>query len=184
MSQERECQVPRKAKPEKAKTKAQEAIPNRKPLQAPKRPTTLPPPPPRAKPEGWFERLSAALLEHAAQPFEYGTSDCLSLVADAVKAQTGENIYPLTGRAKTKKGAEKALLKRGVTNIGDAIAKRFNEIPLAAAHVGDIVTVLNDDYSVTCGIVVGSDIVVKDKSGNARLPRHRAQRAFRVEAPE
>ena len=83
-------------------------------LQAPKRETTLPAAPPlRAKPTGWFDRLSAALLEHARQPFAYGRSDCMTLVADAVAAQTGEDIYPVIGRADSKRAAEKELLKRG-----------------------------------------------------------------------
>lgn len=163
----------------------QRLIPSRRHGQAAKRETTLrAPPAPRAKPEGWFDRLGEALLQHARQPFAWGRSDCLTLVADAVRAQTGEDIWPDTDRDKvaTKKGAERELARRGFGDIAEAFASRFAEIELANAHIGDIAIVVNDDETLTCGVVVGSDIVVKSESGSGRVGRDRATRAFRVEA--
>ncbi len=131
--------------------------------------------------EMWPDRLMEEVNFQSSTPFKWGVSDCLIFAMHCVEAMTGKSPMRETDYDYAdKKGALRMLKKRGYRSVGDAIAKNFEEIPVALAGRGDLGLVEGDGYDVVV-VFVGPTAVGKDENGVNHIPRSSVQRAFRVE---
>ena len=131
------------------------------------------------RPDGWEERLIAALSAHASRPFEWGGrrggSDCHMLAMDCVMAVVGVDPYPEErGRYSTRIGALRLFRKRGFAWLTDAYDAVFERVPASLARRGDIglVEVMDPEGTrVACACVVaGADAWGKGPQGTVRVP--------------
>jgi hypothetical protein len=129
--------------------------------------------------DGWPERLSGVLADHADRPFEWGGrrggSDCHMLAMDAVLALTGVDPYPdERGRYTTPIGAKRLFGKRGFGWLDDAYDAVFERTAPALARRGDIgLAAMMDPVlgPVDCAAVVaGADAWGKGREGILRVP--------------
>lgn len=131
--------------------------------------------------EGWEKRLAQVVQRHAAEPFDWGTSDCATLMVDAHEALTGskgEFGKYLTGY-KTAAGSVRRLAKFGFATMGDLIAAHLEEVPPSFARRGDVVIV--DHLGADHGAVMLDEWAVgKSEDGIIRVDRRFVRRAFRI----
>jgi len=139
---------------------------------------------------GWELALADVVAMHGDQPFEWGKSDCLTMVADAALAMTG--IDPLAdyrGRYKSARGAKGKMRQAGYADVGEAIASQFGEVAPAMARRGDIglvETVRGTRRELAAVVILGANVVGKTvaakgaTAGLTTLGRDRLVRAFRV----
>lgn len=127
--------------------------------------------------------MTATIAAHDARPFAWGRADCFALAMDVACAITGraDPFAAERRRYRTEKGAARALHRLGAATAPDLLARAFPEIPPAMARVGDLASVRGPDGLAVCGVVIGADLLVRGPGGLARVPRERAERAFRVE---
>jgi hypothetical protein len=114
--------------------------------------------PPRQR--GWETRF-AALMEHElAQPFSWGSSDCLTLAADVCEALTGVQPFPLELRDyDSAAGAATVLVKLGFTSISGPLEAVFQPIPSARARRGDCGVRVSAEGELSTFIVLGATAV-------------------------
>ena len=129
---------------------------------------------------GWEDRLSAVLMAYASAPFAWGSKDCLTQVADACEALTGHNPMGISLRRYSSEEAALALLRRrGCTDVGEALARTFEEVPASMVRRGDCGTV-EIRGTVAAVVVYGAEVFGRHERGAFRLPAHRLTRAFKV----
>lgn len=129
--------------------------------------------------DDWRPRLTAYLAGVSRTPFEYGKHDCALFAAGAVEAMTGEDVARgFRGYRTLKAGVKKARAK-GFRDHVEIFAKRFDEVPVAMAQVGDVAIVPGDD-GLAVGIVQGEQIYVAAPRGIGLVPLLTAKQAFRV----
>jgi hypothetical protein len=96
--------------------------------------------PPR--PPGWQRRLQALVVARLAEPFAWGSNDCLAFVADAVQAMhDGRDVLAESRQARsTPRQAHRAVRQAGGLLAGLA---RAGLEPVAPSHavLGDVVLV-------------------------------------------
>ena len=132
------------------------------------------------RPEGWPERLLETIEREADAPFVWGKSDCLTFVLNAVHAMLPELKREKLPLYEDERGAARALKQLGFRDVGEALASRFDEIPPAWAHRGDLGIIQNEE-ATSAVVFVGPYVVGKDKPGGLRqVPRSLVRRAFRV----
>ena len=128
----------------------------------------------------WRARLEAYVSDCRGRPFEYGTHDCVLFAAGAVEALTGDDpAAEFRGRYRTRAGALRALRRAGYADVAEAVAARFEEIPVSRALPGDI-AVIEADEGPALGVVQGEMIYVLREDGLGLLPRGAASRGYRV----
>lgn len=127
--------------------------------------------------------LIRLLAERSNAPHEYGRdkNDCLSLVAAAVKAQTGKD--PARGLKWKSHASAMSLLNKlgGVEAVLDA---RFERIPLAHAMRGDIAVVPDPELGSHPMIVCGTTLCAPGEKGLKHCPRVAATAAWSVVKPK
>jgi len=132
------------------------------------------------RPEGWPERLLERIEREADAPFVWGESDCLTFALDVVHAMLPELKRDELPSYKDELGAARALAKLGFRDVGEALASRWQEIPPAWAHRGDL-GIIQNETATTAVVFVGAYVVGKDKPGGLQqVPRSLVRRAFRV----
>lgn len=92
---------------------------------------------PPARLPGWERSYVEVLMHHQAQPFAWGTSDCLIVAADLCKEMTGRDPMHGLRRYGTEAGAMKVLLKSGYRNVEEALEATFPEVSPLLARRGD-----------------------------------------------
>lgn len=129
----------------------------------------------------WDRRLARVVNQHARTPGEWGVSDCLLTVMDAVAAVTGfdpsEDIRG--GKYSTAAGATKILLKRGLDDVEAALASLFPPVAPLMAQRGDV-GVVERDGVLSCGFVCDRGFAVKDERGLSFAPQTEIKAAFKV----
>ncbi|TGR32993.1 hypothetical protein EN792_006145 [Mesorhizobium sp. M00.F.Ca.ET.149.01.1.1] len=129
----------------------------------------------------WDRRLARMVNEHNKTPGEWGTSDCLLTVMDAVVAVTGfdpaDDIRG--GKYSTPAGATKILLKRGFADVEAALASLFPPVATLMAQRGDV-GVVERDGVLSCGFVCDRGFAVKDERGLSFIPQTEIKSAFKV----
>lgn len=133
-----------------------------------------------ARTEGWEHRHLEVLANYDAVPFEWGTRDCLTQVADVCLAMTGlDPLAPMRGYA-SELEAGKIMLRRGCQDVGDALAQAFPEVAPAQARRGDAGIVLSADGVKMAVVVAGSYVVGRHANGSFKVPLGRLVRAFKI----
>jgi hypothetical protein len=132
----------------------------------------------------WRARLAATLAIDPGKQFAWGSHDCfLGLVAPAVEAITGVDIgAEFRGTYDSPEGARAALEAAGFSDLAEAVASDFPEIPPARMHIGDIAVIPSESegLGVGLGVVIGERIVALSPTGQGTVRLSRATRAFRV----
>lgn len=134
---------------------------------------------------GWEMAFVDAVAAHQAAPFGFGTSDCLTLVADVDLAMTGHD--PLAGRRgsyDSAAGAAALLAEMGFADVGAALAATYPEVAPAEARRGDA-GVVDSDGTLAAVVVMGDRVMGKapgtsNGAGVTFWPRSALLRAFRV----
>lgn len=136
---------------------------------------------------GWRKRFAEVMIIDPTRKFNWGNNDCITgLVAPAIFAMTEFDIISdIRGKYSDVGNAWKTLRGLGFTNLGDAAAAYFKEIPVSYAHIGDIVTIpsdlsAQDGLGISLGVVNGERVTVLSYEGLATVPMSMATRAFRV----
>ena len=131
--------------------------------------------------DDWQKAMNDVIIRHNAMAFEWGKSDCFAFVMDAVEAMTGQDPYADVRRVKDEAGAKAVYKRHKVRGVDGLLKRAFPIIPPAMAQVGDIALLHNDSGQLACGLVVGSEVVVRDFARLARRPLTAARRAYRVD---
>lgn len=129
--------------------------------------------------ENWPDRMFEVIARHAAIPFAWGVSDCMQLVMDSNEAITGAHPYPKAKAYRSQRGAAACLRRHGFETIVEALAAKYDLVPVAMAQRGDngVVQVAGVLSSVLCE---GASWVGKTEGGIIRLSRAHVVQAFRV----
>lgn len=133
--------------------------------------------------------LHKFLLDNAKIPFCWGSNDCCTFAADAIKSFTGTDIAEdFRGKYKTQTGAIKAIKAiTGGSTAEDAVAYVANKhglveykFPLMAKR-GDLV-VFHNGVDVLAGVVhlTGRHVLSVNDSGAVKLPITDIKRAWAV----
>lgn len=135
---------------------------------------------------GWEPRYIAALERHMAAPFEWGVSDCLSVVADVAEAICGVNPLPAKRRRyRTAPGAARQLRRLGYQTIEEALGGTFEQIPVLKARRGDcgvLEQMVDGETQQAAVIVMGAIAVGKGPDGPMHVPLGRLKAAFAIGA--
>lgn len=134
----------------------------------------------RARLPDWDIRLAAVTSKHMALAGQWGVSDCLITVADAVRAVLGVDLaQTIRGKYKTEIGAAKLLKRRGYDTVEDALADRFAPVNRFSAQRGDVG--VYERQGVFCaGYVTEYGFAVKTEHGLEFVPVTDIKTAFRV----
>lgn len=93
----------------------------------------------RARADDWQRRLRDVLARYRTGTFATGRCDCGTLWADVVLAVSGVDVLgDLRGRYRTDRGAVRMLRTLGVTSAAELADTRFNRVPVAELHRGDL----------------------------------------------
>lgn len=135
---------------------------------------------------GWEPRYVAVLERHMAAPFEWGVSDCLSVVADVAEALCGKNPLPAKRRRyRTAPGAARQMRKLGFETIEEALAATYSQIPVLKARRGDcgVLEQLVDGRPQQAAVIVmGAIAVGKGPDGPMHVPLTRLKATFAIGA--
>ncbi len=129
----------------------------------------------------WEARLFDAIKRHADRPFCWGTSDCVSLAADAVEAQSGvDPMAGFRGRYTTEIGAKRILAKESLKGLSGVLDGLFPSVDVNHAQRGDLGLVEYDGANC-CVVVMGAHAVGKSISGRLLLPVQLIKQAYKVQ---
>jgi hypothetical protein len=135
---------------------------------------------------GWERSFVAALEAHMRAPFAWGSSDCLTMVADVAEALTGHNPLPPDCRAYGTAAAAGALLDElGYPDVEKALAATFPAIAPALARRGDcgvVETLVAGRPTRAAVIVLGPAVVGKGGRRAIHKPRTALLAAFAIGA--
>ncbi len=130
--------------------------------------------------QDWDRRLASLVNRHMRLPGEWGASDCLLTVADAIEAVTGiDPAKGVRGRYKTEAGAAKLLLKRGYADVEQALSDRFPPVGRLLAMRGDV-GVIERNGMLSAGFVCDRGFAVKSESGLSFVSQTAIKTAFKV----
>lgn len=119
----------------------------------------------------WDRRLAAVTTRHIKTPSQWGESDCILKVADAVEAVTGNDLArTMRGKYHTELGAAKLLKKRKCDNVEQLLDKYFEPVGRLMAQRGDVVAVDQGD-AIAAGYVTEYGVAVASPSGLAFIPQ-------------
>lgn len=146
-------------------------------MVAKKRTKPLPKVPPRSL--GWEGRLIDILHAEESRDFQWGTSDCLTLVSDCCTAVSGVDPMKDIRGYKTEAQANEIMAARGYSSVADALAECFEEIAPAMARRGDC-GVVELRGVVASVVVMGAISYGRSERGLIKFPTNRVTRAFKV----
>lgn len=125
--------------------------------------------------------MTAVVMRHRDQPFDYAGSNCVTLMIDAVEALTGERPFDhhIAG-VRTAAGYRKRLSRAAAGgNLADFLALHFRPVPPSFAQRGDLCIIQRD--GIEHGAVMLDDVAVgKSERGLMRCDRAMITKAFRV----
>ncbi|MBZ9873497.1 hypothetical protein LB542_21940 [Mesorhizobium sp. BR1-1-9] len=128
----------------------------------------------------WDRRLARVVNQHSRTPGEWGVSDCLLTVMDAVIATTGfDPAEDIRGAYKTEAGAARILRKRGFTDVEQALTSLFPPVATLMAQRGDV-GVVERNGALSCGFVCDRGFAVKEERGLSFVPQTEIKSAFKV----
>jgi hypothetical protein len=138
---------------------------------------------------GWDAALIDALTLHQQQPFGWGVSDCIVLVADVARAMTGvDPMADWRGTYDTAEGATATLAKLHHRTVSGLLGATFQRVAPALARRGDcgVVETLEGGRRVYGAVIVLGDMLAGKspthggETGMTILPRDRLVRCWRI----
>lgn len=139
---------------------------------------------PLKRKEDWPKRLDWVISSARAKKFSWGRHDCALFASECIKAMTGIDFSRgLRGKYRSAKGAEKALMDRGIESLEEFINICLGPCleNIKKAQRGDVVLVETPDGSAA-GIVdlSGRKAAVAGKKGLVFIPQADWIRGWRV----
>lgn len=123
-----------------------------------------------------MRKLISEVINDCNKPFKWGTNDCCTIMAAAVKAKSGRDILVGFRGYRTKKGAAKKLREKGKGTLLNTLIDLLGDpIPVASAYPGDIV--MQDSWRV--GICQGRYTAMIGDDGIELVRTLDCVRAFR-----
>ena len=132
--------------------------------------------------EDWDRRLARVTEKHMSLPGEWGVSDCIMTVGDAIEAVTGDNPFAqFKGRYKTEAGAARVMRKNGCETVEDMLASFLGLEPVnrLSAQRGDVGTIMQGG-ELTAGYVTEYGFAAKGPHGLTFHPVTEIVSAFKV----
>ena len=128
---------------------------------------------------GWEPRLIRYIESEERYPFTWGTHDCLTFVSACCEMVSG--VYPMDGvdMYHTEEEAQEVLRLLGYSDVSEALATHFEEIPPAMARRGDC-GVVELRGVVASVVVMGAISYGRSERGLIKFPTRRVTRAFKV----
>jgi hypothetical protein len=128
--------------------------------------------------ENWHSKLLAYIDQQERKPFAYGVNDCLLMTAGAVEALTGvDHAHAFRGKYQSMQEG-RALIGKSVLKF---VRSKFPECDHPTqADDGDIAA-MRVGREWTFGVLIGPHFYVQTETGLGILPRHEAQKAFKVD---
>lgn len=128
----------------------------------------------------WPERLAFAIAEHRKGAFEWGQYDCGTLFSDCVYAMTDADPLEPFGQWRSKFTGLRCLAKTGCRSVQEAVAERFEEVPVLQARRGDVGFVAGSG-PLTCPVIItGADAISRNEAGWISVPIDLLTVAYRV----
>lgn len=130
----------------------------------------------------WDRRLVRVTEKHMNLSGEWGASDCLLTVGDAIEAVTGTDLLaPYRGRYKTEKGAARLMRRNGCETVEDVFRAFFSLPPVGRllAQRGDVGVVMQGGEP-TAGYVTDQGFAAKGERGLVFHPVTEIVAAFKV----
>lgn len=128
----------------------------------------------------WERRLAAVVEHHLDTPGEWGISDCLLTVMDAVEAVTGvDPAAKVRGKYSTELGAVRTLRRRKLADVEAALASLFPPVGRLMAQRGDV-GIVERDGEVAAGFITERGLAVKIETGLTFYPQTEIKTAFKV----
>lgn len=130
----------------------------------------------------WRAAYKQCIAESRRRPFELGTFDCAIFPADVIRAMTGVDIAErYRGRYNDFRSAVEIIRGEGFANHEQMLATWFEQIPVAFATVGDVVSYNVDHaFGVALGVVNGERCFVLREEGLGTLDLLTANAAYKV----
>jgi hypothetical protein len=126
----------------------------------------------------WQLRLEAFIRERSSVPFAWGSNDCASFAADAVRALTGDRLLPALRGYTSVREALGALRHAGGLS-GIATMALGGPLSPRVANVGDVVLVRIGKRDAL-GVCNGGTVLGPGVSGVVAVPMAQALRCWRV----
>lgn len=130
----------------------------------------------------WRSRLAEFLDAGRAQPFQWGSNDCVGFARGIVLAITGEDV--LQGwqpNYKSESGARRALRDFGHADLQAALGHYLPQVGLLQADIGDLALVpAIGPIGIGIGMVDVSLITVMGLEGHGYVPRSSALAIYSV----
>lgn len=118
----------------------------------------------------WERRLAEFVQQYRSKPYKWGSNDCVTFAANAVKAATGKDYgRGHRGKYKTKLGAAKYLKGMGFDTPEQLIDSLLDEKLPGFAQRGDIVLARDGIPALCMGDFALS--VAEGNAGLVRVPR-------------
>ncbi|MGU3577104.1 DUF6950 family protein [Brucellaceae bacterium C25G] len=132
--------------------------------------------------EGWDRRLEDVATAHASILPEWGRSDCLMAVGEAINAVVSQNPFErFRGKYKTETGAAKQMRRNGCDNVKQVFETFLSLEPVNrfSARRGDVgVMLLNDEY--ISGFICSYGFAIKQPHGIAFYPVSEIEQAYKI----
>lgn len=127
----------------------------------------------------WEQRLSDFVVERLAEPFAWGSNDCVLFAADAVCAMTGTDpVAHVRGQWDSQLSAARAIARMGgLQAAADALG--LEPIPPLYAQRGDVVLHRRDGIEAIA-ICLGNNLAGPSESGLLFFGLENGVRAWRV----
>lgn len=128
----------------------------------------------------WDRRLARATERHMSTPMQWGESDCLLTVADAIEAVTGiDPAAKIRGKYSSEIGAAKLMRRRKANDVEQVLERLFAPVGRLMAQRGDVCVVERE--GVLCaGYVTEYGVAVKSERGLDFIQQTEIKTAFKV----
>lgn len=132
--------------------------------------------------DSWDNRLEDIASTHASILPEWGASDCLMAVGEAIQAVVGNNPFEqFHKKYRTEAGAAKLMRRHGCENVKQVFETFLGLEPVNrfSARRGDVgVMMLNDEY--VSGFICSYGFAIKQPHGIAFYPVSEIEQAYKV----
>lgn len=130
----------------------------------------------------WEARLAAYLEPLRAREFRWGSLDCATFCAGAVKAMTGHD--PMRGLRgyRSEAGALQVLEERAQGTLIRTVNAMFERVPVGMAHRGDLI-MAGGALGIAMGEVALQVGREGEREGLIRRPRVEWKKAWRIPMP-
>lgn len=129
----------------------------------------------------WEQRLTRLVAAEMARPFAWGSADCATFAAAVVSELVGLDVLEGTRSWSSSAGALRSLKVIGCDTAEQFFARHLIEIPVAAAHRGDLVMPAGEAGPLVCpALLTGAEAMSRNEAGWVVMPRRLAARAYKV----